>query len=73
MIHDSDGAENGAKVRVEGALEFGIVGEGDGERAGPRVCREVKLFNGGWVGKRNVGSAVCDAWRRRWNQLCREG
>jgi len=56
-----------------GALEFGVVGEGDGEWARPWMGRKVELLDGGRVSERDVGSAVSNTWGWRGDQLCSEG
>jgi hypothetical protein len=73
VVNDGNGTEDRTEVGVVRALEFGVVGEGDGEGTGPRKGGKLELLDRGWVGEGDIGAAVSNTrWRRR-NQAGCEG
>ena len=73
VVNDGNGTEDRTEVGIVRALEFRIVGEGDGERARPRMNGKFELLNRDRVGEGDIGATIRDTrWGRR-NQAGCEG
>jgi hypothetical protein len=73
VVNYGNGPYDRTEVGVVRALEFGVVGEGDGEGTRPRKSGKLELLNRSWVGEGDIGAAVSNSWWRRRNQAGCEG